>query len=114
QKMLVQTQQFARTGAVGPMSFFSDQWIRDACGPIKSFLRTGKPANARRAIDYFYTASVANRLVLNWVGMDVDISKDWPAIEDWSKISVHAGGGDHVSTEVPSWLILQHYWYLQH
>ena len=56
EKMLVQTQQFARTGAVGPMSFFSDQWIRDACGPIKSFLRTGRADNARRAIDYFYTA----------------------------------------------------------
>jgi hypothetical protein len=113
QKMLVQTQQFARTGAVGPMSFFSDQWIRDACGPIKSFLRTGRPDNARRAIDYFYTASVANRCVLNWVGMDVDIAKAWPMIDDWSKISVHAGGGDHVSAEVPNWLILQHYWYLR-
>jgi hypothetical protein len=113
QKMLVQTQQFARTGAVGPMSFFSDQWIRDACGPIKSFLRTGKPQNARRAIDYFYTASVANRILLNWVGMDVDMDKDWPPIDDWSKISVHAGGGDHVSAEVPNWLILQHHWYLQ-
>lgn len=52
--------------------------------------------------------------MLNWVGMDVDVSRDWPAIEDWSRISVHAGGGDHVSTEVPSWLILQHYWYLQY
>jgi hypothetical protein len=114
QKMLVQAQQFARTGAVGPMSFFSDQWIRDACGPIKSFLCTGKPENARRAIDYFYIASVANRIVLNWVGMDVDITKEWPAVEDWSKISVHAGGGDHVSAEVPNWLVLQHYWYLRY
>ena len=112
EKMLVQTQQFARTGAVGPMSFFSDQWIRDACGPIKSFLRTGRGDNARRAIDYFYTASVANRCVLNWVGMDVDIAKEWPSIDDWSKISVNAGGGDHVSAEVPNWLVLQHYWYL--
>jgi hypothetical protein len=114
QKMLVQTQQFARTGAVGPMSFFSDEWIRDACGPIRSYLCTGRPDNARRAIDYFYIASVANRTVLNWVGMDVDITKDWPAVEDWSKISVHAGGGDHVSAEVPNWLILQHYWYLRY
>jgi len=111
EKMLVQTQQFARTGAVGPMWFFSDQWIRDACGPIKSFLRTGVPQNARRAIDYFYIASVANRIVLNWVGMDVDITKEWPPVEDWNDISVNAGGGDHVSAEVPNWLILQHYWY---
>ena len=114
EKMLVQTQQFARTGAVGPMWFFSDEWIRDACGPIKSFLRTGVPENARRAIDYFYTASVANRIVLNWVGMDVDITKQWPPVTDWNDISVNAGGGDHVSAEVPSWLILQHYWYYKY
>ncbi len=111
EKMLVQTQQFARTGAVGPMWFFSDQWIRDACGPIKSFLATGKAENARRAIDYFYIGAVANRIVLNWVGMDIDIEKAWPPVADWNDVSVHAGGGDHVSAEVPSWLILQHYWY---
>jgi hypothetical protein len=114
EKMLVQTQQFARTGAVGPMWFFSDEWIRDACGPIKSFLRIGRADNARRAIDYFHTASVANRIVLNWVGMDIDITKPWPPVEDWSDISVNAGGGDHVSAEVPSWLILQHYWYYRY
>ena len=111
QKMLVQSQQFARTGAVGPMWFFSDQWIRDACGPILAFLCTGKLENARRAIDYSHTASVANRIILNWVGMDVDIGRAWPPVDDWSAISVHAGGGDHVSAEVPSWLILQHHWY---
>ena len=111
-KMLVQVQQFERTGAVGPMWFFSDQWIRDACGPVKSFVRTGRFENARRVLDYHYLASAACRKILNWLPMDVDIAKAWPPVEDWSKITVNYADR-HAMCEVPSWVVLQHYWYFR-
>lgn len=110
EKILVQTQQFEKTGAAGPMSFFSDQWIRDACGPVKAFLRTGKFEKARRVLDYHYLSSIACRKILNWLPMDVDIQREWPAVEDWSQITVNYADR-HANCEVPSWLILQHYWY---
>jgi hypothetical protein len=111
-KMSVQVQQFGRTGAVGPMWFFSDQWIRDACGPVKSFVRTGRFDNARRVLDYHYRASIACRKILNWLPMDVDIDKSWPPVEDWSQITMNYADR-HASCEVPSWIILQHYWYFR-
>ncbi len=111
-KMLVQVQQFERTGAVGPMWFFSDQWIRDACGPVKSFLRTGKFDNARRVLDYHYLSSIACRKILNWLPMDVDVNKSWPPVEDWSKITVNYADR-HANCEVPSWVVLQHDWYFR-
>lgn len=111
-KMLVQVQQFERTGAVGPMWFFSDQWIRDACGPVKSFLRTGRLDNARRVLDYHYLSAIASRKILNWLPMDVDIHKDWPPVNDWSKITVNHADR-HATCEVPSWVILQHHWYFR-
>ena len=111
-KTLVQAQQFERTGAVGPMWFFSDQWIRDSCGPVKSFLRTGQFDNARRVLHYFYRASLANRKILNWVPMDVPIDREWPAVDDWSRVTMNFADR-HANCEVPSWIILQHSWYLQ-
>jgi len=108
-KVLVQTQQFERTGAVGPMWFFSDQWIRDACGPMKSFTRTGRFDNAKRVLDYHFLASAACGKILNWLPMDVDIASAKP-VEDWSKITVNYADR-HANSEVPSWLILQHHWY---
>jgi hypothetical protein len=111
-KMLVQVQQFERTGAVGPMWFFSDQWIRDACGPVKSFLRTGRLDNARRVLDYHYLSSIASRKILNWLPMDVDIHKTRPPVDDWSKITMRYADR-HATCEVPSWVVLQHHWYFR-
>ncbi|MBM4034393.1 MAG: hypothetical protein FJ291_21825 [Planctomycetes bacterium] len=111
-KMSVQVQQFERTGAVGPMWFFSDQWIRDACGPVKSFLRTGRFDNAKRVLDYHYLASVACRKILNWLPMDVDIAKPWPPVDDWSQITM-SYADRHANCEVPSWIILKHHWYFR-
>jgi len=111
-KMSVQVQQFERTGAVGPMWFFSDQWIRDACGPVKSFLRTGRFDNAKRVLDYHYLASIACRKILNWLPMDVDIHKPWPPVDDWSQITM-SYADRHANCEVPSWIILKHHWYFR-
>jgi len=111
-KMLVQVQQFERTGAVGPMWFFSDQWIRDACGPVKSFLRTGRLDNARRVLDYHYLSAIACRKILNWLPMDVDIHKARPPVDDWSKITMRYADR-HATCEVPSWVVLQHHWYFR-
>jgi len=111
-KMLVQVQQFERTGAVGPIWFFSDQWIRDACGPVKSFLRTGRFEAARRVLDYHYLSSIACRKILNWLPMDVGIAGPLPPVDDWSKITMNYADR-HANCEVPSWIILQHYWYFQ-
>jgi hypothetical protein len=111
-KMLVQVQQFERTGAVGPMWFFSDQWIRDACGPVKSFVRTGRFDSARRVLDYHYRASAACRKILNWLPMDVDIAQARPPVEDWSKVTMNFADR-HATCEVPSWIVLQHYWYFR-
>ena len=109
-KMLVQTQQFARTGAVGPMWFFSDQWIRDACGPVKAFTRTGKFDSAVASINYHYLSSIACKKILNWLPMDVGIDKDLEPVEDWSKITMNYADR-HANCEVPSWEIIKHYWY---
>ena len=111
-KMLVQVQQFERTGAVGPMWFFSDQWIRDACGPVKSFLRTGRFDHAKRVLDYHYLASIACRKILNWLPMDVDIHKPWPPVDDWSQITM-SYADRHANCEVPSWIVLKHHWYFR-
>jgi len=111
-KMLVQVQQFKRTGAIGPMWFFSDQWIRDACGPVKSFLRTGKFENARRVLAYHYLSAIACRKILNWLPMDVKIDGDYPPVEDWSKITMNHADR-HANCEVASWIVLKHHWYFR-
>ncbi len=110
-KVLVQVQQFARNGAVGPMWFFSDQWIRDACGPVKSFLRTGKLQNAKKSMEYHYNSALACRKILNWVPMDVNFD-DLQPVEDWSQITVNYADR-HANCEVPSWIIKKHHWYFQ-
>lgn len=110
-KVLVQVQQFERNGAVGPMWFFSDQWIRDACGPVRSFLRTGKIHNAKKSIDYHYKSAIACRKILNWVPMDVNFD-DLKPVDDWSKITV-SYADRKANREVPSWIILQHHWYFR-
>ncbi len=112
EKMLVQVQQFQRTGAVGPMWFFSDQWIRDACGPVRSYLRTGAFTNARRVLDYHYLSAIACRKILNWLPMDVSIYTDHPPVEDWSTITMNYADR-HANCEVASWIILKHAWYFQ-
>ena len=116
-KMLVQVQQFKRTGAVGPMSFFSDQWIRDACGPLKSFARTGAHENARRILDYHYLSAIAAKKILNWLPMDVDVYNDfrkepWSPVEDWTKITMNHADR-HANCEVASWIIKKHHWYFR-
>ena len=111
-KMLVQAQQFKRTGAVGPMSFFSDQWIRDAVGPLKSFSRTGKLENARRILDYHYLSAIACKKILNWLPMDVGIDRELEPVDDWSQITMNHADR-HAHCEVPSWVIIKHYWYFR-
>ncbi len=89
------------SGGFSPLIGYSYTWIRDNNGPIRWFLKTGHPQEAKRAMDFFY--GVASTLGSLPNSISVDHPLDYH-IKDLSKIHV-----EHAET--PDWIVLQYWWY---
>ncbi len=103
-KVLMLTQRCATSGAVSPMINYRGAWVRDSVGPMLWFLRTNLWAEARGILSYLYRATRLHNRVPNHVPLDLDFAPLAERETDWTTVAVP-------ESEVPSWIILMHYWY---
>ncbi len=99
---VMKTQQ-AAGGGFSPMHVYSYCWARDSNGPIRYLLRCGGFEDVKRALDYYYEASARRGSISLNHGLAVSMTGETPDVE-WSDMAME-------SAEVPSFLVLQHYWY---
>jgi hypothetical protein len=89
------------SGGFSPLIGYSYTWIRDNNGPIRWFLKTGHPKEAKGAMDFFYGVGSSMGSLPN--SIRVDFTLDYHK-KDLSNIHV-----EHAET--PNWIVLQHWWY---
>ncbi|MFQ5809773.1 MAG: hypothetical protein ACE5JM_09165, partial [Armatimonadota bacterium] len=104
-KAVMKTQQ-AASGGYSPMHLYSSCWVRDSNGPIRYMLRCGKFEDVKRALDYYYEASARRRSISMNHPLNIPIGGDTPKV-NWRRLPME-------SAEVPSFVVLQHYWYYRH
>ncbi|HXL72403.1 MAG TPA: hypothetical protein VN963_02150, partial [bacterium] len=80
---------------------YSYTWIRDNNGPIRWFLKTGHPAEAKRAMDFFYGVGTTMGSLPNSIRVDFPLDFH---LKDPSTMHV-----EHAET--PNWIVLQYWWY---
>lgn len=100
ESMIFKCQQ-SQTGGFSPLIGYSYTWIRDNNGPIRWFLKTGHPQEARRAMDFFYGVGSTMGSLPNSIRVDYPLNYH---LKDLSKIHV-----EHAET--PNWIVLQYWWY---
>ncbi len=93
--------QQSHSGGFSPLIGYSYTWIRDNNGPIRWFLKTGHPQEARRAMDFFYGVGSTMGSLPNSIRVDYPLNYH---LKDLSNIHV-----EHAET--PNWIVLQHWWY---
>src|SRR5665213_2137170 len=93
--------QQSRTGGFSPLIGYSYTWIRDNNGPIRWFLKTGHPAEAKRAMDFFYGVGATMGSLPNSIRVDFPLDFH---LKDPSTMHV-----EHAET--PNWIVLQYWWY---
>ncbi|HVM32856.1 MAG TPA: hypothetical protein VMU88_06960 [bacterium] len=91
----------SHSGGFSPLIGYSYTWIRDNNGPIRWFLKTGHPQEAKGAIDFFHGVAASMGSLPNSIRVDYPLSY---RLADLSGIHV-----EHAET--PNWIILQHWWY---
>ncbi|MCD9023738.1 hypothetical protein [Cohnella silvisoli] len=108
-KVWCKVQQSAH-GVISPMIFYSDAYIRDCCGPVRLFLRLGMKEEVTRIFDFYRNAALFHQRFketyysgLNNIRQDVDRFEGDEDVR-WEQI-------DPGKAEIPSWLVLWHYWY---
>ena len=104
-KEVLKTQQ-AADGGFAPMHMYTYCWARDSNGPIRYLLRCGKFDDVKQALDYYYEASARRGGI--WLNhpLDTPLAGETPRV-NWRTMPME-------SAEVPSFLVLQHYWYYRH
>ncbi len=95
----------AESGLIVPMVHRRSVSIRDNAGAMLAMLRYGMHAEAKATLEYLEAATRLLGEVPREVPLDLDVSTA-PARDtvDWRTMRVPAA-------ELPSWVILQHYWY---
>ena len=93
--------QQSKTGGFSPLIGYSYTWIRDNNGPIRWFLKTGHPAEAKRAMDFFYGVGATMGSLPNSIRVDFPLDFH---LKDPSTMHV-----EHAET--PNWIVLQYWWY---
>ncbi len=104
QKHIIKVQQ-AATGGFSPMDKYTYTWIRDSVGPVRFFLQAGYYDEVKKYLEYQYMGNArAGEIRLN---LGLDLGEPTEIEEpDWSQYPVERA-------EVPSYIVLQHYWYYQ-
>ena len=100
ESMIFKSQQ-SHSGGFSPLIGYSYTWIRDNNGPIRWFLKTGHPREAKGAMDFFYGIASSMGSLPNSVRVDFPLNF---RKKDLSDIQV-----EHAET--PNWIVLQHWWY---
>jgi hypothetical protein len=95
--------QQAYEGGYSPMDKYTYTWVRDSNGPIRYMLAAGHYDDVKRHLEYHFKGccqakAIGNNLSLN-MNQQGEIKEP-----DWSQVPVERA-------EVPSFVILQHYWY---
>lgn len=103
-KVMMLVQRDAISGAVSPMVNYRGCWVRDSVGPLLAFLRFNMWQEAKDILVYLHSATRLLDRVPNHVPLDLDFSKLEGKLVDWDKVEVPA-------SEVPSWIVLMHFWY---
>lgn len=105
QKYLCAVQQ-AYQGGFSPMDGYSYTWVRDSNGPVRYLLAAGDFAAVKRHLEYHFRGCALQQRIGNNLPLDLDLTGD--IVEpDWSQVPVERA-------EVPSFVILQHYWYYKY
>jgi hypothetical protein len=90
-------------GAFSPMHGYTYCWVRDSNGPVRYLAAAGMAEAVAAHLDYHFRACAMLGKIGNNVPLGMDVLRTAPAI-DWDKAPVERA-------EVPSFVILQHYWY---
>ncbi|MFO7946205.1 MAG: hypothetical protein R6V19_05295 [Armatimonadota bacterium] len=101
QKHIIRVQQ-AERGGFSPMDKYTYTWVRDSVGPVRFFLQCGYYDEVKKYLQYQYLGNAAAKEIRLNLALEVNI--DSVDIPDWSEIPVERA-------EVPSYIVLQHYWY---
>jgi hypothetical protein len=87
------------------MVHFKGTWVRDNNGPVRALLALGVRDEVAALLRYYHDAALALGELPNHAPLDLDVSLARPP-RDWDLFPVPAA-------EVPSWFVLQHWWWLQ-
>ncbi|MBC7289190.1 MAG: hypothetical protein H5T86_14360, partial [Armatimonadetes bacterium] len=90
-------------GAFSPMHGYTYAWVRDSNGPLRFFSLAGATDLVRDHLEYHFRACASKGQVGNNVPLDLALPKS-VVQPDWTKVPVEPA-------EVPSFAVLQHYWY---
>lgn len=105
EKYLCAIQQ-AYEGGFSPMDGYSYTWVRDSNGPIRYLLACGDFEAVRRHLEYHFKGCAQQQRIGNNLPLDLQF-EDEIVQPDWNEVSVERA-------EVPSFVILQHYWYYKY
>ncbi len=105
QKYLCAIQQ-AYEGGFSPMDGYSYTWVRDSNGPIRYLLACGDFDAVKRHLEYHFNGCAQQQCIGNNLPLDLQF-EDEIVPPDWSQVPVERA-------EVPSFVILQHYWYYKY
>jgi len=103
-KLTLKLQQSLPGGGAGPMVHFKGTWARDNNGVVRGLIAAGAMDEARAVIDYYWRASAVLGRIANRAPLD--LGADPLPAPDWATVPAPR-------TEVPSWLVLQHWWWLR-
>lgn len=101
-KVLMLVQRCARSGVITPMINARGAQVKDSSGTILALLRYGLREEARDILRHTYAVACTTGQITGRVPLDLDVEGTAPG--DWNSITV-------MGNEVPSWIILQHFWY---
>jgi len=123
--VIIETQRDAQSGGVAPMVSYHGYWVRDSLGPLYMYLLNGRFEEVMRMLRYHRKACWKLGSCSMLVPLDVDVSdvhepvgraavpgrqedtgRDARAPATWDAVPV-----EHA--EVPSLIVLQHYWLWQ-
>jgi len=95
--------QRSRGGAFSPMHGYTYLWVRDSNGPVKLLSALGDTSDVGDHLEYHFRACAREARIGNNAALDLDLPQS-VVQPDWGKVPVEPA-------EVPSFVILQHYWY---
>lgn len=110
--MIIEVQRDAYSGAVSPMVSYHGFWIRDSNGPILTLLANGKYGEVRKMLEYYRKVSNKLRSFRMLIPLDEQVGEE--NTKEGSETNVDFSTFQVERAEVPSWIILQHYWYFRY
>lgn len=102
QKYILLAQRSA-CGAYSPMHGYTYAWVRDSNGPLRFLAAAGGAEDVRAHLEYHFRGCAVRKQIGNNLPLELPVPQSVKQPE-WSEVPV-----EHA--EVPSFVILQHYWY---